>query len=72
MRLILPMPGNEHFGESVAHAGGWENHQLEWKRFPDGESYVRLTSDVKGRYPYAEGRLVLGAEWVEDSTYGCP
>lgn len=49
MRLILPMPGNEHFGESVAHAGGWENHQLEWKRFPDGESYVRLTSDVKGR-----------------------
>lgn len=49
MRLILPMPGNESFAESVASVGGWEVGRLELRRFPDEESYVRLTSDVSGR-----------------------
>lgn len=49
MRLILPMPGNERFAESVAYAGGWETGRLEARRFPDEESYVRLMSDVSGR-----------------------
>lgn len=49
MRLILPMPGNEAFGERLAEAGGFELGRLETRRFPDGESYVRLLSDVAGR-----------------------
>ena len=49
MRLILPMPGNEAFGERLAKAGGFELGRLETRHFPDGESYVRLLSDVVGR-----------------------
>jgi ribose-phosphate pyrophosphokinase len=49
MRLILPMPGSEAFAERVALEGGFELGRLETRRFPDGESYVRLLSDAAGR-----------------------
>jgi len=49
MRLILPLPGNETFARHLAEAGGWELGQLETRRFPDGETYVRVLSDVADR-----------------------
>lgn len=49
MRLILPLPGNENFARHLAEAGGWELGHIETRRFPDGESYVRILSDVAGR-----------------------
>lgn len=49
MRLILPLPGNEAFARHLAEAGGWELGQIETRRFPDGESYVRILSDVADR-----------------------
>ena len=49
MRLILPLPGNENFARQLAEAGGWELGHIETRRFPDGESYVRILSDVAGR-----------------------
>ena len=49
MRLILPLPGNETFARHLAEAGGWELGHLETRRFPDGESYVRILSDVADR-----------------------
>jgi ribose-phosphate pyrophosphokinase len=49
MRLILPLPGNETFARQLADAGGWELGHLETRRFPDGESYVRVLSDVADR-----------------------
>lgn len=49
MRLILPLPGNETFARPLADAGGWELGALETRRFPDGETYVRILSDVKGK-----------------------
>lgn len=49
MRIILPLPGNEGFAARLAHEGGWELGELETRRFPDGESYVRILSDVAGR-----------------------
>ncbi len=49
MRLILPMPGNEDFARRLADTGGWEIGEIESRRFPDGESYVRLPSDLHGR-----------------------
>jgi hypothetical protein len=33
---------------------------------------IETASKVDPPYPCAEGRLVLGAEWVEDRPYGCP
>lgn len=49
MRLILPLPGNETFACHLAEAGGWELGHLKSRRFPDGESYVRILSDVADR-----------------------
>lgn len=47
--LILAMPGNENFARDLAFAGGGEVGALETRRFPDGETYLRLLSPVKGR-----------------------
>ena len=52
MRLILPMPGNESFARHLAEAGGWELGAIETRRFPDGETYVRISSDVADRPVY--------------------
>jgi hypothetical protein len=49
MRLILPLPGNETFARHLAEAGGWELGAIETRRFPDGETYVRVLSDVADR-----------------------
>lgn len=49
IRLILPLPGNEAFAQRLADIGGWEFGALETRRFPDGESYVCLLSDVADR-----------------------
>ena len=49
MRLILPLPGNETFARQLADAGGWELGRVETRRFPDGESYVRILSNVAER-----------------------
>lgn len=49
MRLILPLPGNETFARHLAEEGGWELGALETRRFPDGETYVRILSEVKDK-----------------------
>lgn len=49
MKLILPMPGNERLASDLAGRPGAELGRLESRRFPDGESYVRLACDVAGR-----------------------
>ena len=47
--MILPMPGNENFARELAFAGGGEVTAIETRRFPDGETYLRLLAPVKGR-----------------------
>lgn len=49
MRLVLPMAGNEAFAARLARASGAELGAVETRRFPDGETYVRLLSDPTGR-----------------------
>jgi len=49
MRLILPLPGNEALASRLAQVGNWELGELESRRFPDGESYVRINADVANR-----------------------
>ena len=49
MRLILPLPGDESFARHLAEAGGWELGHLETGRFSEGESNVRIISDVADR-----------------------
>lgn len=50
--VILPLPGNEVFAHQLVEAGGCELGALETRRFPDGETYVRVLSDVVDRPVY--------------------
>ncbi|MDG4676130.1 ribose-phosphate pyrophosphokinase [Shinella sp. 838] len=50
--MILPMPGNEDFSVELARRANYELGALETRRFPDGESYSRIASDVRGRSVY--------------------
>lgn len=47
-RTVMAMPGNEGFAAALAASLGAAKAGLEWRRFPDGESYVRLSDDVAG------------------------
>lgn len=46
---ILPLPGNAALGASLAERTGSELGSLETRRFPDGETYLRLDPDGSGR-----------------------
>jgi ribose-phosphate pyrophosphokinase len=47
--LIFALPGNEDLSASLADAINADAGEIEIRRFPDGESYVRVLSDVKDR-----------------------
>ena len=47
-KILIVMPGQEALGDSLIKAGGFEQGKLELRHFPDGESYVRVCSDVHG------------------------
>ena len=46
--VILPAPGHEVLASQIALHLGAEPGVVESRRFPDGERYIRLASDVKG------------------------
>lgn len=48
-RLILPLPGNEVFASELARQSRGELGTVETRRFPDGETYVRLHGMPNGR-----------------------
>ena len=47
--ILFAMPGNEAFTLHLDRAISCEVGQMEMRRFPDGETYVRLQSPVHGR-----------------------
>ena len=47
--ILFAMPGNEDFTLHLDRAVSCEVGQMEMRRFPDGETYVRLHSPVHGR-----------------------
>ena len=47
--LIIPLPGNEDLAGKIAHRLDAELGKLATRNFPDGETYLRLESDTKGR-----------------------
>lgn len=46
--LLLPMPGNEVLTVKIGSALGWKVGEIEERRFPDGESYVRIRTRLDG------------------------
>ncbi len=47
--LLLPFPGNAGLADTLAGRVDAEVGKLTVRRFPDGESYVRIESPVEGR-----------------------
>lgn len=47
--VFFPLPGNESLAQSIADSHGAEAAALEVRRFPDGESYVRYSENLKRR-----------------------
>jgi ribose-phosphate pyrophosphokinase len=47
--LLLPMPGNEALAAKIGSALGWKIGEIEERRFPDGESYVRIRTSLDDR-----------------------
>jgi ribose-phosphate pyrophosphokinase len=49
MPIVLALPGNEPMADRIAASLSAERGQATVRRFPDGESYVRVESSVQGR-----------------------
>jgi len=47
--MIFAMQGNEPMAAKISQLRGWELGSWENRRFPDGESFVRYLSEIKGR-----------------------
>jgi len=47
--LFFAMPGNEAAANALAKALGGATGELELRRFPDGESYLRFAGDLAGQ-----------------------
>jgi hypothetical protein len=48
-RLLLPMPDNEPMAAAIAALSSVELGAIETRRFPDGETWLRLPDNVGGR-----------------------
>ncbi|MDJ0269621.1 MAG: ribose-phosphate pyrophosphokinase [Aigarchaeota archaeon] len=60
--LLIPGPASRELGEAIARLAQLELGKLEFKLFPDGESYLRLESSVEGR----EVAIVQGTHPPQD------
>ncbi|MGO4380803.1 ribose-phosphate pyrophosphokinase [Pseudoduganella sp. RAF53_2] len=55
--ILFALPGNERLAQRLAQELDWELGSATIRRFPDGESYVRLLSEVQGREVIFAGSL---------------
>ncbi len=47
--MLFALPGNENIGNSLAHTLKVEVGDAVIRRFPDGESFIKINSTVKGK-----------------------
>lgn len=45
--IVFAYPGNENLADEICNKLGYETGKYEMPSFPDGETYIRLESDVK-------------------------
>ena len=46
--IVVPGPASQRLGRSIAVELGVEPYPLEWRIFPDGESYIRYPRPIEG------------------------
>lgn len=47
--ILFSLPGNEQLSNSIAALNSYEQGKCTIRRFPDGESYIKVESDVKNK-----------------------
>lgn len=47
--VLFSMPGQEALSQNLLQQTGWQPGKMILRRFPDGETYIRVLDDVKGR-----------------------
>ena len=47
--IVLPGPASQNLGNQIALMLGVESNPVEYRVFPDGESYIKITPNVKGQ-----------------------
>jgi ribose-phosphate pyrophosphokinase len=55
--LLLPLPDGESFADRLSRLASVPVGAVEWRRFPDGESYVRIGADCMGQHVVIVGSL---------------
>jgi ribose-phosphate pyrophosphokinase len=48
-QLLYVMPGQQQLGQRLSELTGWQSGEMVLRNFPDGETYVRILNDVRGR-----------------------
>ena len=48
-QIVFALPGNEILGKGISKKRNVETGRTEMRYFPDGETYVRVLSDLKGK-----------------------
>lgn len=56
--VFFAMPGNDEFARLLAARVGAEPGEMDIRQFPDGETYLRVRSDVEGRLAVVVSTLV--------------
>jgi len=47
--IVLPGPASQNLGNQIASMLGVKSNPVEYRVFPDGESYIKITPDLKGQ-----------------------
>lgn len=61
-RVLFAAPGHEHLFELLTSRLGWECGEIETRRFPDGETYLRILTPVA----HAECAILSGLDRPDD------
>ncbi|MBW2525116.1 MAG: ribose-phosphate diphosphokinase [Deltaproteobacteria bacterium] len=70
-RLLHSISSYEYLAGALAPAGGYERGRIERKTFPDGERYLRILGDPRGRDVVLLGGTPTDADALELFDLGC-
>ncbi|HEY8075312.1 MAG TPA: ribose-phosphate diphosphokinase [Labilithrix sp.] len=70
-RLLFTIPSYAYLEPAFLAAGAFEQGGIERKHFPDGERYLRITSELWGRDVVLLGGTPTDVDWLEVFDLAC-
>lgn len=70
-RLLFSIPSYAYLEPSFLAAGDFERGEIERKNFPDGERYLRITTELWGRDVVLLGGTPTDVDWLEVFDLAC-